>query len=149
MSILSVLDGPAVELLYCSPGDELMDVVRDMVENGVNAIAVLDGEDDLIGILTEYDIMQALSFNRGDLKGVEVHEWMTANVITCDIDTSLNSALSLMGKHGIRHLVITDCEVAVAILGIRQVLADIHARDELEIRVLRDIAVAARASLAA
>ncbi len=149
MSVLNLLGSPAKELLYCSPEDEVLDVVCDLVSNNVNAIAVLDHEKNLVGILTDYDIMRALANACGDLTGFVAREWMTERVIACNFDTKLTDALRLMGKHGIRHLVVTDCGVPVAILGIREVLAKIHEKDELEIRVLRDIAVAARASLAA
>lgn len=149
MSVLNLLGSPAKELLYCSPADEILDVVRDLVNNNVNAIAVLDHEENLVGILTDYDVMRALSYKRGELSGVEVHEWMTDKVVACNFDTKLTDALRLMGKHGIRHLVVTDCSVPVAILGIREVLAKIHEQDELEISVLRDIAIAVRGSLAA
>lgn len=149
MSVLNLLGSPAKELLYCSPEDELLDVVCDLVNNNVNAIAVLDHEENLVGILTDYDVMRALANARGDLTGFVAREWMTERVIACNFDTKLTDALRLMGKHGIRHLVVTDCGVPIAILGIREVLAKIHEKDELEISVLRDIAVAARASLAA
>ena len=149
MSVLNLLGSPAKELLYCSPEDELLDVVCDLVNNNVNAIAVLDHEENLVGILTDYDIMRALANARGDLTGFVASEWMTEKVIACNFDTTLTDALRLMGKHGIRHLVVTDCNVPVAILGIREVLAKIHEQEELEINVLRDIAIAARGSLAA
>ncbi len=149
MSILNLLGSPARELLHCAPEDALLNVVCDLVNNNVNAIAVLDHDQNLVGILTDYDIMRALANARGDLGGMVARDWMTEKVITCNYDTKLSEALRLMGKHGIRHLVVTDCGVPVAILGIREVLAKIHERDELEISVLRDIAIAARASLAA
>lgn len=149
MSVLKLLGRPARDLLYCSPTDELLDVVRDLVNNNVNAITVLDTKEALVGILTDHDIMRAVTFSKGDLSGVEVHEWMTDKVITCTFDTKVTDALRLMGKHSIRHLVVTDCDVPVATLSIREVLAKIHEQDELEIDVLRDIAIASRASSAA
>ncbi len=149
MSVLNLLGSPARDLLFCSPADELLDVVRDLVNNNANAIAVLDEQETLVGILTDHDVMRALAHSHGDLTGVEVHEWMTDKVITCKYDTKLTAALQMMGKYGIRHLLVTDCGVPVAILGIREVLSKIHEQDELEINVLRDIAVAVRGSLAA
>lgn len=149
MSVLNLLGSPARDLLYCSPEDELLDVVCDLVNNNANAIAVLDHEDNLVGILTDYDIMRALANARGDLTGFVAREWMTEKVIACNFDTKLTAALKMMGKYGIRHLVVTDCGVPVAILGIREVLAKIHEQDELEINVLRDVAIAVRGSLAA
>ncbi|HAW57321.1 MULTISPECIES: cyclic nucleotide-binding/CBS domain-containing protein [Hyphomonas] len=149
MSVLHLLGDPAAELLYCAPTDELLDVARDLVNHNVNAIVVLNGTEDLVGILTDFDIMRALAHSKGDLSGIEVYEWMTEKVITCAIDEKLADALRLMGRYGIRHLVVTDCGVPVATLSIRDVLAKIHEHDELEISVLRDIAVAARASVAA
>jgi signal-transduction protein with cAMP-binding, CBS, and nucleotidyltransferase domain len=54
-----------------------------------------------------------------------------------------------MGKHKIRHLVVTEADRAIAIVSIRDVLSQIHHNDELEVNVLRDMALASRGIIAA
>jgi len=63
--------------------------------------------------------------------------------------TKLTESLRIMGKHKIRHLVVKEDGRAVAIVSIRDVLSQIHHNDELEVNVLRDIALASRGIIAA
>ncbi len=149
MSIKDFLGNENIRLLACKPQDQLTEVVRLMVENGVNGIAVVEENNKLAGILTDHDIMRALDANGGVLGKACVSEWMVDEVVTCLPETKLTEALKIMGSHNIRHLVVADGPTALAVVGIRSILNKIHEHDELEIKVLRDIAVAARASAAA
>ena len=108
MSVLNLLGRPADDLLYCAPWNDLVDVARTLVAKNVNAIAVLDEKEQLVGILTDHDIMKALAHGNGELGQEEVHNWMSNKVITCPTETTLSGTLRLMGKHSIRHLVVTE-----------------------------------------
>ncbi len=67
---------------------------------------------------------------------------MTRNVITVPIDTRLAEAVKLMAFHRIRHIVVTDEKrKPLAVAGIRAILKKLHEMDELEMNVLRDIAI--------
>ena len=147
MSVQSLLGKPDLALLACAPHDLLSDACALMVKNKVNAIAVIEDGLHLVGILTDHDVMRALDGRAGKLGVAPVFDWMTDKVITCSPDTKLTQAIRLMGKHGIRHLVVVDGTTPIAVLGIRAVLSKIHEQDEMEINVLRDMAVAHRSSL--
>lgn len=149
MSIKTLLGETTPDLITCRPSDELQVAVERMVENHLNAIAVMDTDGTLVGILTDHDVMRAIYQGKGRLADTQVYAWMTDKVVTCSPETKLTDALQLMGRHGIRHLVVTDLARPLAVVGIRKILAKIHEYDELEVKVLRDIAIAARASLAA
>jgi len=118
-----------------------------MVELGVNALAVMDRRGQLVGVLTDHDVMRALADCNGRLTDEPVSLQMSSKVVTCSADTKLTQALSLMGKHGIRHLVVTENKLPIAMLSIRNILAKIHENELLEIEILRDIAVASRAAV--
>lgn len=147
MSVSTILNYDRGRLAKCGPHDSLVQAVKKMVNLQVNALAVTKERDQLVGILTDHDIMRALADCDGRLTDEPVTLQMSSKVVTCAPDTKLRQALSLMGKHGIRHLVVTEDEHPVAMLSIRDVLAKIHETEDLEIGVLRDIAVASRAAV--
>ena len=146
MSIERVLGESAPELMTCQPSDALLLAIDRLVDNNLNAIAVVDDER-LAGILTDHDIMRAMRKTRGKIDGERVDAWMTKDVITCVPETKLTEALRMMGQYRIRHLIVAIDDRPVALLGIRGILARIHEHDELEINVLRDMAIAARAAV--
>ncbi len=146
MSVAALINTETTELAKCRPDQTLFEAVKTMTDRSINALAVIEKNYRLSGILTDHDVMRALAARDGQLEGEIVSGWMTHNVISCSPDTKLTEAVRLMGRHRIRHLVVIDSYKPVAVLGIREVLAELHQQDELEIGVLRDVAVASRLS---
>ena len=124
---------------FCSPEFGLFDAAVEIARLNVNALAVVD-HGRLAGILTDHDIIRALADTGPEFGNQRVSDWMTAPVVTCGIDTRLSAALNLMARHRIRHLVVTNGDSVVTVLASKDVLAKIHADDELELNVLRDMA---------
>ncbi len=143
MSIENLFGGAGPQLFACHPSDRLERVVARMVENHLNALAVLEADGSLAGIVTDHDVMRAIYEGQGRLGSQLVSDWMSRQVVTCPLGTKVTDALRIMGVHKIRHLVIADGDRPVAVLGIRAILSKIHQDDELEKRVLRDLAAAA------
>ena len=145
MTIQSLLGPDLGPLLACGPADHLMTAVSRLVADGSNAIAVTGPEGQLVGILSDQDIIRALHAGNGSVGHTNVETWMTRNVITVSADTGLAAAVNLMARHKIRHVVVTDAAGKPrAVVGVRNILKELHERDELEMNVLRDIAVARR-----
>lgn len=144
MSIAVFFESGKKSLASCSVQTQVLSAVYLMVELGVNALAVLDKEDNIAGIITDHDVMRGLVANKGNLGSDTVANWMTKSVITCSKDIDLGAAVSLMARHHIRHLVVVEKDQLFGIIGIRELLAKVHNDDELEKQVLRDIAIAAR-----
>jgi len=143
MSIQSLLGPENTPLLACSPDDHLMTAVSRLVSDGSNAIAVTGPEGQLVGILSDQDIIRALHAGGGSVSHANVETWMTRNVITVPSDIGLAAAVNLMARHRIRHIVVTgEKGRPVAVVGIRAILKRLHEIDEIEINVLRDIAIA-------
>lgn len=145
MSVQFLIEPTTTPLLACSPGDLLTAAVSQLVDAAANAIAVTSPSGNLVGILTDHDIVQAIETGKGTLGKAKVEDWMTRPVITVAKDTRLAAALSLMGQNRIRHVVVIDTNgMPVSIISIRDLLTKLHELDELEINVLRDVAVARR-----
>lgn len=145
MSIQSLLGGDARPLLSCFPGDLLTTAVNRLVGEASNAVAVTGPVGQLVGILTDHDIVRAINAGQGSLGKARVEDWMTRPVVTVTPETTLSTALNMMGHHRIRHVVVTDENgKPLGVVGVRAVLAKLQEIKEMEIHVLRDMAVARR-----
>nr|WP_306268505.1 CBS domain-containing protein [Pararhizobium sp. IMCC3301] len=142
MSVQSMINTGTHQLLSGTPEMLLKQAVKLMVAKQQNAMVALNSESELAGILTDHDVMRALAHNDGQLGEENISRWMSEKVITCESDCKLSHAIYLMGRHKIRHLVAMENGRPVAVIGIRALLAKIHENDEMEINVLRDMAVA-------
>lgn len=90
-----------------------------MGEQRVGSALVMDS-DQLVGILTERDIVRAMS-TAHDAPARPVVEWMTKNPITTTGDTPVREALRTMVEGGFRHLPITEGEAVVGVLSMRDI----------------------------
>ena len=143
MTIQSLLGPDIPPLLACSPDDHLMTAVSRLVGDSANAIAVTGPAGQLVGILSDQDIIRALYTGGGTVTTAKVEDWMTRNVITVTPETRLDAAVKIMGRHRIRHVVVADEKRRpLAVVGVRAILKSLHEQDELEMNVLRDIAIA-------
>jgi CBS domain-containing protein len=73
----------------------------------VGSALIMQG-DDLEGIFTERDIMQAISKNADRGRTMTVREFMTLEPRTIDADATVGKALDVMLTHGFRHLPVTE-----------------------------------------
>jgi CBS domain-containing protein len=90
-----------------------------MGEQRVGSALVMEG-DHLAGILTERDIVRAMS-TAHDAPARPVIEWMTKHPITVTGDTAVRDALRTMVEGGFRHLPVVDGDAVVGVLSMRDV----------------------------
>ena len=105
----------------CTAGAEstVADAATLMGENAVGSVLIVrDG--DLVGILTERDIVRALS-SAHDAPTRPVTEWMTSDPVTVAPDADVNIALQTMIEGGFRHLPVTDGGRPVGMLSLRDI----------------------------
>lgn len=75
--------------------DKLRKVVIEMTEKPQGAALVMDGDSELLGIVTEGDLRRCLAEN-GDIDQLKVSEVMTENPVSVNLDAPLNDAVTLM-----------------------------------------------------
>lgn len=147
MSLKSIINRQETALVKCHITEFVDEAIALMIQHDRNAVVIVDKGDHVAGILTDHDVIRAVHHAEGrgqSITSQSVTGWMTSDVISCFVDTQLTDALKLMGRHKIRHLLVTEQGVAKAVISIRDVLSQIHENDELEAEVLRDIARASR-----
>lgn len=107
------------KVFVAMPDDPLVNVADFMRRNSIGSIAVINTEGKLVGILTERDIVRAVSEGRLDAK---VKDYMTSEVIGVKKETSEWEAAEVMLERGFRHLpVIDDNNKVIGIVSIRDI----------------------------
>ena len=144
MSVQNILAANQPTLLKCHPEDALQTVSTLMSLNHVNALPVLDHENNLIGIVSVWDIITEFANSGADMMALNVANVMTSKVVTCDAATTLTQAIAIMNNNKISNIVVVKDQKVQNTLSVRDVLRALHNKEALEINVLKDIAIAAR-----
>jgi CBS domain-containing protein len=109
----------STSLCVVEPESTVGEAATLMGGRSVGSVLVCEG-DRLVGILTERDIVRALSSTH-DAPQRPVVEWMTKDPQTIGPDTPVKEALRSMVDAGFRHLPVVDGERVVGMVSIRDV----------------------------
>lgn len=122
MLIKDLIQTSPAELITVRPDTFVREAAQLMTKNRIGLLVVLGYSDELVGVLSERDIVGAMSDSNADIDHLSVSELMNISVVTIEPQESLVDAISAMNLHGIRHLVAIGENRPVAIISIRDVL---------------------------
>ncbi|MEE8536176.1 MAG: CBS domain-containing protein [Kiloniellales bacterium] len=117
-------------------------VVRRLRLEGIGALVVSEDDAQVIGIISERDIVTGLADQGVELLERQVIDLMTTPVKTCTPEVSIKDVMAIMTRSRVRHLpVVTDGRM-VGIISIGDVVKNRLEEVELEAGVLRDAYIA-------
>jgi CBS domain-containing protein len=114
----------------------VLEVARLMVEHNIGAVPVLkDGH--LIGIFSERDLMSRVVVHGKDPAQTPVSEVMTEDPLTVAPNDAIDMCMTLMKRHGFRHLPVCTGGELKGVVSLRDIL--LHDLDEKvdEVRMMR------------
>ena len=115
MDVSELMQTPAVTTTV---RETLSSAAARMYEYGIDALAVVNGADEVLGIVTERDLLRAIADGRSPT--TTPIEWYTSSLaVTIGPDADCAAAARLMERHGIRHLPVTRDGQAVGMLSAR------------------------------
>lgn len=117
---MKVGDLATTTVLAVGPRESLRAAARVMTNGRAGSAVVLEG-DQLVGILTERDILGAVAGGQ-DLDQTRVEQAMTSDVVTVGPDWEVYEATAEMAARRIRHLVVADDTGVLGVLSVRDVL---------------------------
>ena len=100
-----------------------------MKTNGVGSLLVKE-EDDIVGIVTETDIVHKVVAARKNPKDTSIELVMSFPLMTIEADTGVEQAGEYMVENGIRHLAVTENEKVAGLLSMRDLLSLYYSRGE-------------------
>jgi CBS domain-containing protein len=112
----------------CTPDDSLAEVVDLLVGHNIGSLVVMEG-DQMVGIITERDILRACATTRGPLESLRVRERMTCCPIVASPDDEVADVMCVMTERRIRHLPVVSGGRLMGIISIGDTVKAQH--DEL------------------
>ena len=143
MSVQSILDRKGAEVFTVDPTATVRTAAQLMRTRGIAAL-VVKGTDVITGLISERDIVHAVSQHGERALAMVVSEVMTLNTVTVTPNDPLRRAMSLMTNHRLRHLTVIDNKGnLVGIVSIGDVVKYRLEELETESNILRDAYIAA------
>jgi CBS domain-containing protein len=91
------------------PTASIGEAAEKMIDAGVGAVVVMEDMARIVGIVTERDLMRAVS-QRARAAEAKVRQWMTESVVTIEPDTAIKDAAKMMFERNFRHLPVVNNE---------------------------------------
>ena len=117
-------------------GHSVLETVCAMVERKIGAVPVIHNGK-LVGIFSERDLMQRVVAAGRDPRATCMAEVMTDDPMTIGTNEDLENCMTLMRRHGFRHLPVCHDGQLVGIISLRDILLhDLNEKDD-EVRMMR------------
>ena len=122
--------------ISAGPHQTVFEVAHLMVEHNIGAVPVLqDGQ--LLGIFSERDLMTRVVVPGKDPTRTPVREVMTDDPLTVSPNDPLETCMTLMKRHGFRHLPVCTGRELKGVVSLRDILLNNLDEKDDEVRMMR------------
>ena len=88
----------------CGPGSSLADAGWAMWEGDCGILPIVDGENKVLGVVTDRDICMAVVTKARPAAQIAAHEMTGGSIHTCGLEDDVKRALETMRVQGVRRL---------------------------------------------
>ena len=148
MRIKDILQDKGTGVVVIEVGRTVHDAIGKLNEHSIGALIVTGEGEEIVGIITERDILQECGAHCGRLNKplapgeaacpTLVQDAMTKDLVIGVLDDGIDYAMGIMTKNRIRHLPILDHKTLVGIISIGDVVSASLKEKVFENRTLRD-----------
>ncbi len=113
MTVASILgDKSGEKLVSCKPSDSVEKIAQTLAEYRIGAIFIINDKEDLVGIVSERDIVRKIATDGADTLSNTAADIMTKKVVTCLPSDTVTMLMGLMTENRVRHIpVVVDGKV--------------------------------------
>ena len=139
MNVQAILSRKGTAVATVQPVATLDQATASLRDHGIGALVVSANGRTIDGILSERDVVRALAAHGGSTLGRDVASAMSANVVVCQPDDTVDQLMAMMTDRRIRHLPVLDTSGELAgIISIGDVVKARLGELELENNQLHD-----------
>ena len=138
MIVNNILSIKGREVLTIEPSRTIGEAARILSERRIGALLVCDGKQPVSGIVSERDIVRALAAHGARALEEPVSSFMTAKVVTCTGETSINDVMELMTQQKFRHIPVVEGGRLTGIVSIGDVVKLRVEEIEAEAQAIRE-----------
>ena len=118
MKLAELLHDKSHEMYKINQSACIADAATSLTEHKIGALLVEDDDGNIVGILSERDIVGGMGPHGADLHDVAVAELMTPDPIHCSPSDTVIEAMAMMTDRRIRHLPVFDGDDLVGFISI-------------------------------
>lgn len=124
MTVATILKDKGANIISASPNDTLSNICAILGERRIGAVMVLNTDESIAGIVSERDIVGAISREGAAVLERSVADFMTRNVVTCKSEDSINDVMSKMTTGRFRHVPVLDEGKLIGLISIGDVIKE-------------------------
>jgi len=129
--LLKIKGGPVITI---GPNETVAAAIEKLIKHDRGSIPVCNEQGELVGIITERDIVRKCFVRTGALTSIKIEDVMTKGVAIGIPEDDLDYAISVMKQKRIRHLPIVDRQKVVGMISMRDLLDVQLSETKAEIR---------------
>lgn len=140
MHVSEIMKRKSGNVVTVKPNVNLAEAIELLVSNKIGAAPVCKPGGNIIGLLTERDILHGIAAHGTNILEMQVDSVMSDNVYYCTPEDNLKHIMGIMTFKHVRHLLVMVDDKILEIISIGDVVRNRMEESELEVDVLRDYA---------
>jgi CBS domain-containing protein len=121
-TVAAILKHKGYQVSTVDPTQRVTEVTRLLTERRIGAVLVIDEADQMLGIVSERDIVRCLAANGASTLEMTAGQLMTRAVQIAHPDTTVAEAMQMMTTGRFRHLPVVDHDTLVGLISIGDVV---------------------------
>lgn len=103
-------------VVWLTPEASIGECAKLMDQQHIGSVPVCDSNQNVVGLVTDRDILLRAIINNKDINNTKVSDIMSTNVCCCESNTDLEQATNMMSENQIRRIPVTENNKIVGIL---------------------------------
>ena len=133
--LLKIKGGP---LITIGPNETVLAAIQKLVENNIGAFPVCNAKGNILGIVSERDLLTECSQHSNAIDRTKVKDVMTKDVVVGIAGDDVDHVASTMIQKGIRHLPIMVGPELEGVISMRDIVEAQLEQSKAELRALSD-----------
>lgn len=122
MKISEVVDRFPGDVVTVSPSTPAVEAAKLMTENRIGAVGVCDGQDNVVGIMTERDIVWVAANHPDTFPTLSVEDLSSKHMVICSPEDDVVDVVAKMDDARIRHIPVISSGRLIGVLRISDIL---------------------------
>ncbi len=137
MTVTAILKHKGYRVTSVAPTATIAEVAESLSTHGIGAVLVIDRADQLLGIVSERDIMRSLAANGARTLEMTAGQLMTRALQIAHPETTVAEAMRMMTAGRFRHLPVVDGDRLVGLISIGDVVKARIMQQDMEVDSLK------------
>jgi CBS domain-containing protein len=138
MNVATILKQKGRGVFTATTDKSLLDIAKLLAQHGIGCIVIVGDDDKISGIVSERDLMRAISQRGAKVLKEPVSDFMTKTVVTAREADTINRLMSEMTTRRFRHMPVVERDRLVGLVSIGDLVKIQIAETEMEAAATRE-----------